>query len=99
MGESGSQKNIGNGTDNMNVMKYFTQLNAIDECVHQLNGYQSILYLIASSDMVDDDVQKSLYVISQNLEELSSKISDQMNSIWDQDREESRKVKNETVPV
>jgi hypothetical protein len=74
-------------------MKYYKELSEIENEIIRLDTVQSMLKIVADSVMSsqEQDVQHSLWFITDEIENINEKVSQQFYDLWNVVRDDSRK--------
>jgi hypothetical protein len=74
-------------------MKYYSELSKLEDNIIRLDTVQSMLKIVADSVMSsqEQDVQHSLWFITDEIENINEKVSQQFYDLWNVVRDDSRK--------
>jgi hypothetical protein len=82
-------------------MKYYKELSEIENEIIRLDTVQSMLRIVADGVMSsrEQDVQHSLWFITDEIENVNEKLSENFQNVWDQVRDDSFETKSEYLKV
>jgi hypothetical protein len=74
-------------------MKFYSELSKLEDDIIRLDTVQSMLKIVADSVMSsqEQDVQHSLWFITDEIENINEKVSQQFYDLWNVVRDDSRK--------
>jgi hypothetical protein len=75
-------------------MNYYSELSKLENDIIRLDTVQSMLRIVADGVMSskEQDVQHSLWFITDEIEDINKKVSEQFYDLWNNVREDSRKT-------